>query len=94
MVGEKRRGCICFNGNKGQPRMRIHRGIFLQYGYDLFSMNSSLNFDVSFPKSQTGDLGVMIVSKYPIKKSSNFFAEDSIFYSRQLETIISVMIRL
>lgn len=63
---------------------------FLQYGYDLFSMNSSLNFDVSFPKSQTGDLGVMIVSKYPIKKNSNFFAADSIFYSRQLETIISV----
>lgn len=63
---------------------------FLQYGYDLFSMNSSLNFDVSFPKSQTGDLGVMIISKHPIKKSYNSFAKDSIFYSRELETIISI----
>lgn len=63
---------------------------FLQYGYDLFSMNSSLSYDVSFPKSKTGDLGVMIISKYPIKKCSHFFAEDSIFYSRQLETTISV----
>lgn len=63
---------------------------FLQYGYDLFSMNSSLNFNVSFPKSKTGDLGVMIVSKHQIIKSKNFFKDDSIFYSRQLETVISI----
>lgn len=63
---------------------------FLQYGYDLFSMNSSLDFSVSFPKSKTGDLGVMIVSKHPIIESKNFFTDDSIFYSRQLETVISI----
>jgi exodeoxyribonuclease-3 len=63
---------------------------FLQYGYDLFSMNSLLDFSVSFPKSKTGDLGVMIVSKHQIVKSMNFFKEDSIFYARQLETIISI----
>ena len=53
-------------------------------------MNSSLNFCVSFPKSQTGDLGVMIVSKHKIIKSTNLFKDDSIFYSRQLETVISI----
>lgn len=63
---------------------------FIQYGYDLFSMNSSLNFSVSFPKSRTGDLGVMIVSKHQIIKSSNYFTDDSIFYSRQLESVISI----
>lgn len=62
---------------------------FLQYGYDLFSINSPLDFNVSFPKSKTGDLGVMIVSKHQIVKSISLFKDDSIFYSRQLETIIS-----
>jgi exodeoxyribonuclease-3 len=63
---------------------------FLQYGYDLFSMNSSIDFSVSFPKSKTGDLGVMIVSKHPIIESKNFFADDSIFFARQLEAVISI----
>lgn len=63
---------------------------FLQYGYSLFSMNSSVEFSVNFPKSKTGDLGVMIVSKHPIIKSTNYFAEDSIFYSRQSEAVISI----
>ncbi len=63
---------------------------FLQFGYDLFTMNSSLNFSVSFPKSQTGDLGVMIISKYKILKESNYFNKNDIFYSRQLEISISI----
>lgn len=63
---------------------------FSQYGYDLFSINSLLDFSVSFPKSKTGDLGVMIVSKHHIVKSMNLFKDDSAFYSRQLETIISI----
>ena len=64
---------------------------FSQYGYDLFSMdNESENYEVSFPRSMTNDLGVMIISKYPIKKSKHLFERDSIYYSRQLECGIEV----
>ena len=63
---------------------------FLQYGYDLFSLESLVNYSVNFPKSQTGDLGVMIISKYPIKVMINLFAQDSIYFSRQTEILIAV----
>ena len=63
---------------------------FLQYGYDLFSIGTLSNYSVNFPKSQTGDLGVMIISKYPIKIVTNLFDEDSIYFSRQLEVVISI----
>lgn len=61
---------------------------FLQYGYDLFSMNSSVSYNVSFPKATTEDLGVMVISKYPITKSMSLFQKDSIYYPRQLEVNI------
>lgn len=63
---------------------------FLQYGYDLFSFESLTNYNVNFPKSQTGDLGVMIISKYPIKVVTNLFEQDSIYFSRQTEVLIWV----
>lgn len=63
---------------------------FLQYGYDLFSIGKLSNFSVNFPKSQTGDLGVMIISKYPIKVTTNLFEKESIYFSRQAEVFISV----
>lgn len=63
---------------------------FLQYGYDLFSLESLVNYNVNFPKSQTGDLGVMIISKYPIKVMINLFEKDSIYFSRQTEVLISI----
>lgn len=64
---------------------------FMQYGYDLFSIGTdSVSYDVCFPKSITNDLGVMIISKYPIKNNANLFNEDSIFFSRQLECEIEL----
>lgn len=64
---------------------------FMQYGYDLFSIGiDKTNYEVCFPRSKTNDLGVMIISKYPIKESTNLFNEDSIFFSRQLECEIDV----
>lgn len=67
---------------------------FLQYGRDLFSLDTSIDYNVVFPRSSTGDLGVMIVSKHPIIKKNNFFEENNIFYARQLETVISFEDRL
>lgn len=62
---------------------------FSQYGYDLFSMNSNINYSINFPKSLTGDLGVMIVSKFPIRSNLSYFPNDNIFYAREAESIIS-----
>lgn len=50
-------------------------------------MNASTEYYVDFLDSRTGDLGVMIISKYPIIHKSSYFAEDSIFYARQTEIV-------
>ncbi len=61
---------------------------FLQYGYDLFSMDTTLEYSIHAPVSKTGDLGVMIISKHPIRARYNVFQDDSIYYARQAESII------
>lgn len=63
---------------------------FRQYGYDLFSLEAFRSYEVQFPHSQTGDLGVMIISKYPILKRKNYFSEESIYFSRQTEVDIDI----
>lgn len=40
---------------------------------------------VNAPKSQTGDLGVILISKYPMQMNVGFFPESSIFFSRHAE---------
>lgn len=55
---------------------------FEQYGLDIFSYQSEKRYSVFFPKSQTGDLGVMIISRWPIKKEYSIFEKNSIYYSR------------
>ncbi len=62
---------------------------FLQYGYDLFSMNTAVEYYINAPVSKTGDLGVMVISKYPIRSSYNIFSDDSIYFSRQTESVIA-----
>lgn len=64
------------------------KDFFLQYGYDLFSMNTEFRYSIYAPISKTGDLGVMIVSKYPICAKKNIFPDDSIYYARQAEVIV------
>lgn len=61
---------------------------FLQYGYDLFSMNTKFRYSVNAPISKTGDLGVMIISKYMICSNYNVFPNDSIYFSRHAESMI------
>ena len=55
---------------------------FLQFGYDLLTLNTNKRYNVFFPESKTGDLGVMIISKLPIKNSYSIFEEDNIYFSR------------
>lgn len=63
---------------------------FLQYGNAPFSLDTEVKYYIDFPRSKTKDLGVMIVSKYPIIRRNSYFAEDSIYYARQVEVIIAV----
>lgn len=55
---------------------------FMQYGFDLLTMGSDKRYSVFFPKSTTGDLGVMIISRIPIKNTYTIFEPSSIYYSR------------
>ncbi len=55
---------------------------FKEYGYNLFTMNSEIKYDVYYPKSETGDLGVMIISKLPINNAYSIFNQSSLYYTR------------
>lgn len=55
---------------------------FLQYGFNLLTLNNKKKYYVHFPKSQTADLGVMIISKFPIKNNYSIFNQDNIYFSR------------
>lgn len=56
----------------------------------IFPFNSMKEdtYSVYFPKSHTGDLGVMIISKYPIKKIKKCFGENNPYFSRVLDVVI------
>lgn len=45
---------------------------------------------VNAPKSRTGDLGVILISKYPMQANVSFFPESSIYFSRQVEAKINL----
>ena len=55
---------------------------FKYYGSSLFSLNAQQKYYVHFPKSTTGDLGVMIISKLPIHARNSIFRDDDHFFSR------------
>ena len=63
---------------------------FSKFGYDLFTLNSGIQYKVNYPISQTKDLGVMIISRQPILKNTNYFSKKGIFYSRQTTSTILV----
>lgn len=58
------------------------------FSLDLFSSNNEMF--VSFPKSSTGDYGVMCISKFPIKKCTTPYLSDNQYYCRHLETDINI----
>jgi len=49
---------------------------------DLFSINTKKKYYVFYPKSTTGDLGVMIISKIPIERGYSIYDKSHKFYSR------------
>lgn len=74
---------------------KLSKGCLYIENYFSSKLTSSLGsgkevaYSVYFPKSHTGDLGVMIISKYPIKKVKNCFCEENPYFSRVLDVVIN-----
>lgn len=69
-------GCSFLEQHFGEP------------GSTLFDFGKEPEFNVYFPESSTGDLGVMILSKFPIVEVKNCFDKGNRFYSRFLDVVI------
>lgn len=54
----------------------------------LFDGEKKAAFNVYFPKSSTGDLGVMILSRFPILRVNAYFDEKAPFFSRFADIVI------
>lgn len=61
---------------------------FGEHGQTLFDYGREPEFNVFFPKSSTGDLGVMVLSRFPILRSTTCFDKDNPFFSRLLDIVI------
>lgn len=61
---------------------------FGEAGATLFDIGKEPEFNVYFPKSTTGDLGVMVLSKFPIIKINNCFESNNRYYARFLDVVI------
>ena len=53
---------------------------FGEVGSTLFDYGNEPKFHVFFPKSQTEDLGVMILSRFPILSTESCFEKSSPYY--------------
>lgn len=73
---------------KNSKGCNLLESYFLDFGYNLFSTGTHAKYYVSFPKSITNDLGVMCISKLPIKKMSHYIPQDNQYYARLLEVNI------
>ena len=54
----------------------------------LLDDSSITKLHIFFPKSKTGDLGVMVLSRYPILESCSCFEDNHCFYSRCADVVI------
>lgn len=61
---------------------------FSNYGNDLLTIDSAQKYYVNFPCSTTGDLGVMIISKYPFQREQHIFDSTNRYFSRQVEVFV------
>lgn len=66
------------------------RNFFLHNICNISGTKIPFKCSVEAPVSQTGDLGVMIISKFPIQANFRLFPANSIYYSRQTETMIRI----
>ena len=61
---------------------------FGEEGHTLFDFGKPPKFHVFFPKSNTGDLGVMILSRFPILHNRTCFDRNEPFFSRLSDVVI------
>lgn len=57
---------------------------FGEVGLTLFDYGNPPKFHVFFPKSNTGDLGVMVLSRFPILQTKTCFDENDPFFQDYL----------
>lgn len=70
---------------KSSEGCRFLKQYFSEPGCTLFDFGKEPKYNVYFPESITGDLGVMILSKFRIKSIHNCFEKNDRFYSRFLD---------
>lgn len=61
---------------------------FGEVGLTLFDYGNPPKFHVFFPKSNTGDLGVMVLSRFPILQTKTCFDENDPFFSRLSDIVV------
>lgn len=61
---------------------------FGEDGITFFDFNKKAEFNVYFPKSSTGDLGVMVLSRFPILRTNTCFNSNDQFFSRMVDIVI------
>lgn len=61
---------------------------FANPGMTLFDFGKEPEFSVFFPASSTGDLGVMVLSRYPILESNTCFTKDNPYFSRLADIVV------
>ncbi len=79
---EREEDVFVLTETKNSEGCRYIADYFMQFGYDLLSLDTNKSYNVFFPESQTGDYGVMIISKLPINNSYSIFDSSDIYFSR------------
>lgn len=61
---------------------------FFNWGYEIGHIENKIDYYINYPQSTTGELGVMIISKYKILDQISLFDLNNPFYSRYSQTIV------
>jgi exodeoxyribonuclease-3 len=81
-IEERHEDIIVLTETKNSEGCKYIEDYFAKPKIDLFSLDTEKKYYVFYPKSITGDLGVMIISKIPIEKGYSIYDNSNIFYSR------------
>ncbi len=81
-IEERPEDIIVVTETKNSEGCKYIADYFNKPNLDLFSINIKKKYHVFFPKSDTGDLGVMIISKIPIEREYSIYDSSHKFYSR------------
>ena len=87
-IEEREEDIFILTETKNSEGCNYIENYFFQYEYNFFSLNPGQKYNVYFPKSKTNDLGVMVVSKFPIKNMFSLFDLENRFHTRIVDVDI------